>query len=217
MVAELRQKLDQEEMDNVIYDSRFGDLETLTNIFTNEVEPKVLMTIQDEYSLSTPIHMAAANGHVDIVKYLLSIIPKEDATILVNKQNDMGNTALHWAAYNGHLEVIKVLCEYEADPFIKNNAEHDAIYEAENNNKEEVEDYFLQKYSIEPEEGENENEGETDDKIDQDDAKTAATVSDESNVKFSKGTEIKIATEESKNAMLDKLGEKIENLELSDK
>ncbi|GMG19272.1 unnamed protein product [[Candida] boidinii] len=158
MVAELRQKLDQEEMDNVIYDSRFGDLETLTNIFTNEVEPKVLMTIQDEYSLSTPIHMAAANGHVDIVKYLLSIIPKEDATILVNKQNDMGNTALHWAAYNGHLEVIKVLCEYEADPFIKNNAEHDAIYEAENNNKEEVEDYFLQKYSIEPEEGENENE-----------------------------------------------------------
>ena len=70
--------LTQEEMDNVIYDARFGDLESLTEIFTKEVEPSVIKTIKDEYSLSTPFHMAAANGHIEVLKFLLSLIPDED-------------------------------------------------------------------------------------------------------------------------------------------
>lgn len=141
--------LTQEEMDCVILDAREGDLETLTEIFT-ELSPKLLLTIKDDITLSTPIHMAAANGHFEVVKYLLSIIPKEDAIKLASQANDSGNTPLHWAAYAGHLEVIKLLIEeYKADPFFQNGSGHDAIFEAENNSKAEVEEWFLKKFAVE--------------------------------------------------------------------
>ncbi|GMG25267.1 unnamed protein product [Ambrosiozyma monospora] len=190
-------KLTQDEMDNVIYDARFGDLESLTEIFTDEVEPSVIITIKDEYTLATPIHMAAANGHTEVVKYLLSIIPvKEDAKKLVAQQNDNGNTALHWAALNGHLDVIKLLCEeYDADPFVKNGFEHDSIYEAEKNEKEEVEKYFLEKYDI-------------DDDEEDKDGKAA-----DEEIKYSEGTEIETVTEDSKKAMSE-LQEKTKDLKV---
>ncbi|ODQ79454.1 hypothetical protein BABINDRAFT_161852 [Babjeviella inositovora NRRL Y-12698] len=142
------QELTQEEMDCILYDARVGDLESLTEIFT-ELAGSVLLTIKDEFSLSTPIHMASANGHVEVVKYLLSKLTKEESKAFINLQNDSGNTALHWAALNGHLPVVEVLCEYDADAFIKNSSGHDAIFEAENNNKEEIENWFLKKYAIE--------------------------------------------------------------------
>ncbi|WLF81389.1 ankyrin repeat-containing protein [Lodderomyces elongisporus] len=145
------ESLTQEEMDVVIYDARVGDLETLQEIFA-EVSPSLLLSIKDDITLATPIHMAAANGHLETVRYLLSIIPKEDAVKLVASKNETGNTALHWAAFNGHLEVVQLLIEeYNADAFDKNTAGHDAIYEAENNGKVEVENWFLKKYTPEQE------------------------------------------------------------------
>ena len=71
-------ELTQEEMDAVIYDAREGDLQTLKEIFT-EILPQLLTTIKDDITLSTPVHMAAGNGHFEVVKYLLSILPKEEA------------------------------------------------------------------------------------------------------------------------------------------
>lgn len=68
---------------------------------------------------------------------------------LVNFVNDSKNTPLQWAILNGHFEVVKLLCENGADPFIKNEAGHDAFYEAELNEKEEIIDYLLIKYPIE--------------------------------------------------------------------
>ncbi|ODV69449.1 hypothetical protein HYPBUDRAFT_151211 [Hyphopichia burtonii NRRL Y-1933] len=141
--------LTQEEMDCIIYDAREGDLESLKEIFA-EYPADLLLTIKDDITLSTPYHMAAANGHLEVIKYLLSIIPKEDAIKLANQKNESLNTPLHWAAFNGHLPIVQLLCEeYNADVYAKNETGHDSIFEAENNNKEEVENWLLNKYAVE--------------------------------------------------------------------
>lgn len=152
--------LSQEEMDAVLYDTREGDLETLKEIF-DEISPSLLLKIKDENTLSTPIHMAAANGHLEVLDYLLSIVSKEDAKTLVNTPNESGNTPLHWAAFNGHLEVLKLMADkYEGDVLLKNQLGRDVMFEAETNDKEEIEQWFLKKYSVEDdfkvEEGEEE-------------------------------------------------------------
>jgi ankyrin repeat protein len=61
----------------------------------------------------------------------------------LNAQNRAGNTALHWAALNGHLECVKALLDAGADPTITNAAGHDAVYEAELNEKKEVVEWVL--------------------------------------------------------------------------
>lgn len=65
------------------------------------------------------------------------------ASGLINAANDAGNTALHWAALNGHLECVKLLVQAGADVTIINKAGHDAVYEAEINDKGDVVDWLL--------------------------------------------------------------------------
>jgi len=62
---------------------------------------------------------------------------------ILNAQNNAGNTALHWAALNGHLESVKVLLEQGSDPTITNQRGHDAVYEAELNDKQTVVEWVL--------------------------------------------------------------------------
>lgn len=57
--------------------------------------------------------------------------------------NDAGNTPLHWAALNGHLESVKLLVQSGADVTIINKAGHDAVFEAEINDKKEVVEWLL--------------------------------------------------------------------------
>lgn len=146
----MTQRLTQEECDIIVEDARYGDLESLQEIFS-EVASSLLRGIRESETLNTPIHMSSANGHLEVVRYLLGLLSNEDAIKLVNAVNYEGNTALHWASLNGHLEVVKLLCEtYGADAFLKNKFGHDSIFEAENNGQEETETYFLQKYDVEP-------------------------------------------------------------------
>ena len=146
--------LEQEDQDAIVLDARSGDLESLKEIFSTLIHPKLITTCQDAETHVTPLHMAAANGHVEVVKYIIQLVKEnapEQLSSFVNRQNDTGNTALHWASLNGNLEVVKILCEeFESDPFIKNTFGHDCFFEAENNGREELEDFLLKKYDIAP-------------------------------------------------------------------
>lgn len=142
--------LNQEEMDAILYDAREGDLEFLKLAFPSIIPGLLLPSVKDSITLSTPIHMAAGNGHLEVMEFFLSLVSAEQAAEMVRAKNDSGNTALHWAAFNGHLPVVKALVEkYGADVFDKNSSGHDAIFEAENGGQEEVENWFLLKFAIE--------------------------------------------------------------------
>ncbi|KAL3230820.1 Ankyrin repeat-containing protein YAR1 [Nakaseomyces bracarensis] len=189
--------LDVEDQEAVIADARAGDLESLQEIFTTLIHPKMLKTCVDEDSGSTALHMAAANGHLEVVKYIWESVKEnysaDETKEYVNKQNGTGNTALHWATLNGKLDVVEYLCdECDADPFMKNEFGHDSIFEAENNGREEVENYFLKKYDVEPE---SESEGEEESTPE---------------VQITEGTEIEEVTKEATEA----LAKKTESLSL---
>ena len=53
--------------------------------------------------LSDAMHVAARNGHTEVVEYLL------DHGALVDAKGVFGGTALHWAAINGHRDMVKLL------------------------------------------------------------------------------------------------------------
>jgi uncharacterized protein len=66
-----------------------------------------------------------------------------DLAKFVNRQNQSGNTALHWAALNGHADVVLLLIQHGADPSILNAAGHDALFEAELNEKTKAAEVLL--------------------------------------------------------------------------
>jgi hypothetical protein len=144
--------LNAEEIDDVLFSARAGDLEAVKDFFTRPGAKQLFSQIKDEYSQATPLHMASANGHLHVVEYLIEQLGGEGLDSFLLAVNDSGNTALHWAALNGQLPIVKALCAAGGDPFLKNNAQHDAFYEAEVNEQEEVIDYLLEQYAIEPEE-----------------------------------------------------------------
>ncbi|SCU99060.1 LAFA_0G21748g1_1 [Lachancea sp. 'fantastica'] len=188
--------LDQEDQDAIILDARSGDLESLQDIFSTLVDPKLVVTCCDAETKSTPLHMAAANGHAEVIAYLAQLIEDtQERTKWVNTRNATGNTALHWASLNGKLECVKLLCDtLGADPFVRNDFDHDAIFEAERSAHEDVETYYLQKYDVEPESEPQE-------------GSTADTV------QYKEGTEIEQVTKDAAEALSAKTGE----LNLQDK
>ncbi|KAG5367936.1 Ankyrin repeat-containing protein [Yarrowia sp. C11] len=145
--------LTEDQIDDVMFDARGGELEDIEKFFSAQEKPlEALKEVKDQYTESTPLHYAAANGHIDVVKYLLGLVGEnaEAQAALISAQNDSGNTALHWAALNGNLDIVKLLCEAKADPFVKNQSGQDVLYAAENFDKEEVIDYLLENYDYAP-------------------------------------------------------------------
>ena len=88
-------------------------------------------------------------GKTELTKKILSLLPAPSAPDappheLLSRKNSAGNTALHWAALNGHLPVVQTLVmAANADPTIINAAGHDAVFEAEANEKGGVVDWLL--------------------------------------------------------------------------
>ena len=52
---------------------------------------------------ATPLHYAAANGHLEVVKYLV------EKGADVKRANENGLTAEEWARQKGHLDVVEYL------------------------------------------------------------------------------------------------------------
>ena len=71
------------------------------------------------------LHMAAANGHADAIRLLLS-----KAADPSPKTKDGGNTPLHWACLNGHAAATAALLEGGASPAALNSAERTPVDEA---------------------------------------------------------------------------------------
>lgn len=88
------------------------------------------------------VQSAKLTGLIDIVKLLLST-SNSKPTPFLNLTNASGNTPLHWASLNGHLEAVKLLIEAGGDITIFNKAGHDAVFEAEVNDKKDVVDWLL--------------------------------------------------------------------------
>ena len=142
-----------EELDDLIYFARTSDLPALKTAILQSCEkhaspPSTILATAidiDEEGLGSQsclLHWPAANGNLEVVEYLLSLLqPAEtsadkSAPSLVNHRNTSGNTPLHWASVNGHLEVVKALVGAGADASITNGAGRDALFEAECSGKE---------------------------------------------------------------------------------
>lgn len=146
-----------EELDDLIYFARTSDLPALKTAILQACEkhsspPSTILASAidiDEDGLGSQsclLHWPSANGNLEVVEYLLSLLlpPEQNDTAsadksapsLVNHKNISGNTPLHWAALNGHLLCVKALVAAGADASIINEAGHDAVYEAECSGKE---------------------------------------------------------------------------------
>ncbi|KAI9707590.1 MAG: hypothetical protein M1836_000551 [Candelina mexicana] len=144
--------LSEEDLDDILYFCRAGELEILENHLArlsddNDASRQdIIFAAFDASSGNSMLHMAAANGHTDILQCIMNdLVGPSDLLIhpFVNARNSAGNTALHWACLNGHLPIVKILLGKGADTTIKNKAGHDAVYEAEVAGKEEVVRWLL--------------------------------------------------------------------------
>ncbi|CAP34287.2 Protein CBG16074 [Caenorhabditis briggsae] len=73
-----------------------------------------------------PIHLAAWNGNLEIVKMLLLQTMEKPADIL-NAVNIFNETPLHLAVQRSHIEVVFYLIKKNADPFIRNENKENVI------------------------------------------------------------------------------------------
>ncbi|KAF9909436.1 hypothetical protein EC991_008575 [Linnemannia zychae] len=158
---------DSEHLEELIECARYGELEEIQAVVqtSGNEKAKVLLSHKGDYG-KTPLHMAAANGHLDVVEYLITIISPE----AVNIQNDQGNTALHWAATNGHAKVVEALiAKGKADYKLKNAAGHTAMMEAELHEREQVVAWMLINTELEEEikEGNDDDDDESDSSSDE--------------------------------------------------
>ena len=92
----------------------------------------------------TPLHVAASDGHVTVVRFLM------DNGAKVNEKTETnGYTPLHLAVLNGHLEVMKMLVE-EGKAMIDERAKNGStpLYLAVRVGEKEISEYLLERYSF---------------------------------------------------------------------
>ncbi|KAK4202025.1 ankyrin repeat-containing domain protein [Triangularia verruculosa] len=163
-------QLSEEQIDDLIYLARVGEKDELSTFVSELIEsstsePKpsaadILAAAVDDTKKNTCLHMASANGHVEIVEYILSQFtpaPKEQKQGFLDATNEFGNTGLHWAALNGHLPVVKLLVDNGASVALANDKNYIPLDLASFSEKIDVVDYFLKE--VREMEAENAKEG----------------------------------------------------------
>lgn len=101
----------------------------------------------------------------DILKFVLDPVSEDAALSLLSTPNEAGNTPLHYAALNGQLLAVQYLVGKGADPYLQNRAGHDAIYEAEINDKREAVEWMLREGGLDEEVEEGEVRGDGGEKV----------------------------------------------------
>lgn len=131
-----------EEYDLLDY-ARAGEIEPFKALFAKPSGIEEFRAARDEFTKATPLHMAAANGHFELLKYIIDQLPSPEVLKeAVNAVNDSGNTPMHWAALLGSLESVRLLFEAGADPLHKNSMGYDVLYQAETAGQDEVMNYL---------------------------------------------------------------------------
>ncbi|XP_030959587.1 ankyrin repeat-containing protein P16F5.05c isoform X1 [Quercus lobata] len=128
--------------------ARYDDLDDVVSLASSGV------SLDSKDSLGrTALHMAAANGHLDVVEYLINrgvvmivkLLKEQFCEFLVllyeqdlNAINEEKNTPLHWACLNGHIEVVKKLILAGANVTELNSYERTPMDEAVSGGKMDV-------------------------------------------------------------------------------
>ncbi|KAF8885981.1 ankyrin repeat-containing domain protein, partial [Infundibulicybe gibba] len=119
-----------DECADLLLSCRYGELDEVRQ-FVEHFGGTHLAGIHDD-NHNTILHMVCGNGHLDVLSYILPIIPPT----MLSAQNTSLSTPLHWAALNSHLDIMKKLIEYPEGPGvnlidIKNSAGHSPLADAE--------------------------------------------------------------------------------------
>jgi TonB family protein len=110
-----------------------GDLAKVKALLENNRK----MVSSKDNNGSTPLHLAAWNGHKDIVELLLA--NKAD----VNAKDTMGFTPLHRAAITGHKDVVELLLDKGANVNAKDNGGWTPLHRAAMNGHKDVVELLL--------------------------------------------------------------------------
>eukprot|EP01083_Nonionella_stella_P082770 228553_1 len=79
--------------------AKYGDLEDVKHFVSQD--PTVVSSTDSEKRRNA-LHLAAINGHIDVIRYLL-----EETEIDVMSTDTETKNSLHLAAANGHLEIVR--------------------------------------------------------------------------------------------------------------
>ena len=86
----------------LVYSARIGEIKDVQEMLDVRDPPVDINYRDPSMSSNTALHVACANGKIEIVKLLMSQKGQDGSGIInPNVVNDTGNTPLHYAALNG--------------------------------------------------------------------------------------------------------------------
>jgi len=109
-------KITMEPTSRLFFAARNGNLADAQTAFDGGAKADT----RDEFQ-RTPLHVAAGQGHADVVKLLI------DKGADVNAQASDGCSPLHFAAYTGHSEIAKLLTDKGANVGAKDTNKQTAL------------------------------------------------------------------------------------------
>ena len=93
--------------------ARFGELDNLKEAMKDAKKDFNVNLV--DFGGNTALHLASANGFIDVVRYLVN-----ELHCNINAKNKSLSTPLSWAAFNGQRTVVEFLLEKGADFDVKN-------------------------------------------------------------------------------------------------